>query len=55
MHLPFTSSGVDLVGVKFLFCLKLQGFQINTRICTRTNVASGDEAMNSYQCKMASI
>jgi len=51
MHLPgpFTSSGVDLLGVPRLrFCLMLQGLQINTRVCTRTDVANGDgETMNS--------
>jgi len=45
---PFTSSGVDLVGVRLRFCLMLQGLQINSRVCTRTGVANGDEdPMNS--------
>jgi len=49
---PFISSGVDFVGAKFLFCLMLQVFHINARNCTRTNVASVDEAMNYQSVKM---
>ena len=39
----FTSGGVDLVRVTLRFSLMLQGFQINDRVCTRTDVPDANE------------